>query len=150
MGTQPTHIANMADWDAESFEDEPDLPIPIKKAVVAYKWEGEDEEEDVKDNWDDEEEEAKKVEAKKAETKVSEKKKLMEKIKEREKKLKKQEEEERKMKHEELSAEDQLEEKLRVKKLQEEADLKLAEEAFGVCGVSDFVPMSSGTKSSTA
>ena len=35
------------------------------------------------------------------------------------------------LKHEELSAEDQLAEKLRVKKLQEEADLKLAEEAFG-------------------
>ena len=33
--------------DAESFE-EPDLPLPIKKAVVADKWEGEDEEEDVK------------------------------------------------------------------------------------------------------
>merc|ERR1712212_10402 len=133
MGT-----ANMADWDAESFE-ETDLPIPIKKAVVADKWEGEDEEEDVKDNWDDEEEEAKKVEAKKAEPKVSEKKKLSEKIKEKERqdKLKKQQEESQKQ--EELTAEEQLAEKLRVKKLQEEADMELAKEAFGISSTTNSV-----------
>jgi translation initiation factor 3 subunit J len=78
---------------------------------------------------------------------VSEKKKLSEKIKEKERqdKLKKQEEEKQK-KQEELTAEEQLAEKLRVKKLQEDADLELAKEAFGV---TDFVPTPGGTKSPT-
>ncbi|XP_071762028.1 eukaryotic translation initiation factor 3 subunit J-B [Centroberyx gerrardi] len=123
----------MADWDADNFE----LEEPIKKAAAATaavavldKWEGEDEEEDVKDNWDDDEEE-KKVEVKKTETKVSEKKRLSEKIKEKENQLKKKQEEMRE-KEEELTPEEQQAEKLRVKKLQEDADLELAKDAFGI------------------
>ncbi|KAF3686503.1 CTD small phosphatase-like protein 2 [Channa argus] len=120
--------------DADYFE--PDEPI--KKAAALDKWEGEDEEEDVKDNWDDEEEEGeeeeKKAEVKKPETKVSEKKKLSEKIKEKENRLKKKQQElmdkELENKQPELSPEEQLAEKLRVKKLQEDADLELAKEAF--------------------
>ncbi|KAM6979648.1 eukaryotic translation initiation factor 3 subunit J-B [Aplochiton taeniatus] len=120
-----------ADWEADNFEvGDPS----IKKAVVADKWEGEDEDDDVKDNWDDEEEE-KKEEAIKAEARVSEKKKLSEKIKEREEKLAKKQEEMRlkeALADTELTPEEQLAEKLRVKKLQEEADLELAKEAFGI------------------
>ncbi|KAK7912595.1 hypothetical protein WMY93_012806 [Mugilogobius chulae] len=121
----------MADWDADSFEPEE----PIKKAPVLDKWEGEDEDEDVKDNWDDEdEEEEKKLEAKKPEPKVSEKKKLSEKIKEKENRLRKkqQDEEDLHQNQEELSPEELIAEKLRVKKLQEESDLELAKDAFGV------------------
>ncbi|XP_046897761.1 eukaryotic translation initiation factor 3 subunit J-B [Hypomesus transpacificus] len=116
-----------ADWDNDNFEH----LEPIPKAVVLDKWEGEDEEDDVKDNWDDEEEE-KKAEVKKAETKVSEKKKLSEKIKEKENRLRKKQEEKRSMEAEELSPEEQQAEKLRVMQLQEAADLELAKEAFGV------------------
>ncbi|KAM8762709.1 eukaryotic translation initiation factor 3 subunit J-B [Acanthopagrus schlegelii] len=135
----------MADWDAETFEPEE----PIKKAAAAAaaplvdKWEGEDEDEDVKDNWDDEDEdEDKKAEITKTETKVSEKKKLMEKIKEKENRLKKKQQELRKVmdeKQEELTPEEQLAEKLRVKKLQEDADLELAKDAFGVSSTSNSV-----------
>ncbi|KAL0968681.1 hypothetical protein UPYG_G00270130 [Umbra pygmaea] len=123
-------------WDADTFD--PDEPVVVTKtSVVADKWEGEDEDEDIKDNWDDEEEELKKAEEMKAaETKLSEKKKLAEKIKEKESLQRKKQEELRKRLEEseetELTPEEELAEKLRVKKLQEEADLLLAQEAFGV------------------
>lgn len=92
------------------------------------------------------------------EPKVSEKKKLMEKIKEKENRLKKKQEELKKnlqedvcgalnalfplrvafsslsffrLQEEELTPEEQLAEKLRVKKLQEESDLELTKDAFG-------------------
>nr|XP_040019786.1 eukaryotic translation initiation factor 3 subunit J-B [Gasterosteus aculeatus aculeatus] len=126
----------MADWDAETFEPEE----PIKKAASMDKWEGEDDEDDVKDNWDDDEEEKeKKAELKKKalEKKVSEKKKLSEKIKEKENQLKIQQELKKKeLEDEELDPEEQLAEKLRVKKLQEAADLELAKDAFGVSSTS--------------
>ncbi|KAM9861221.1 eukaryotic translation initiation factor 3 subunit J-B [Aulostomus maculatus] len=130
----------MADWDADNFE--PDEPI--KKAAALDKWEGEDEDEDVKDNWDDEEdEESKKKEVKKTETKVSEKKKLSEKIKEKENRLRKKQQElnmkQSLDKEEELSAEEELAEKLRVRKLQEDADLELAKDAFGIGSTSNSV-----------
>ncbi|XP_070710742.1 eukaryotic translation initiation factor 3 subunit J-B [Pempheris klunzingeri] len=138
----------MADWDADNFE----LEEPIKKAATAAaaaaatldKWEGEDEDEDVKDNWDDDDEdEEKKAQITKTETKVSEKKKLMEKIKEKENRLKKKQEalmeKELLDKEAELTPEEQLSEKLRVKKLQEDADLELANDAFGVSSTSSSV-----------
>ncbi|XP_019722919.1 eukaryotic translation initiation factor 3 subunit J-B isoform X1 [Hippocampus comes] len=121
----------MADWDADNFE----LQEPTPKAPQD-KWEGEDEDDDVKDNWDDEEDEEKK-ELNKTEVKVPEKKKLSEKIKERENRLKKKQQElQEKELEEELTPEEQLAEKLRVQKLQEDADLELAKDAFGVGGSS--------------
>uniref|UniRef100_A0A4W5L4Y5 Eukaryotic translation initiation factor 3 subunit J n=1 Tax=Hucho hucho TaxID=62062 RepID=A0A4W5L4Y5_9TELE len=134
-------------WDADTFD--PDEPaIGAKKAVVADKWEGEDEDEDIKDNWDDEEEELKNAEEKKAaETKLSEKKKLAEKIKEKESLQRKKQEELRKRLEEsnetELTPAEELAEKLQeeeteltpeelAEKLQEEAGLLLAQDAFGV------------------
>uniref|UniRef100_A0A8C7J7J9 Eukaryotic translation initiation factor 3 subunit J n=1 Tax=Oncorhynchus kisutch TaxID=8019 RepID=A0A8C7J7J9_ONCKI len=69
-------------WDADTFD--PDEPaIGAKKAVVADKWEGEDEDEDIKVTIA-------------AETKRSEKKKLAEKIKEKESLQRKKQEELRK------------------------------------------------------
>ncbi|ROJ33210.1 Eukaryotic translation initiation factor 3 subunit J-B [Anabarilius grahami] len=131
-------MADSDGWDADNFEaSEPIITAP----GLLDKWEGEDEEEDVKDNWDDEEEdekeEEKKAEQIKAEVKPPEKKKLSDKIKEKEiKEKKKQEELKKKIEESEisesLSPEELLAEKLRVKKLQEEADLELAREAFGV------------------
>uniref|UniRef100_A0A3Q2TMH8 Eukaryotic translation initiation factor 3 subunit J n=1 Tax=Fundulus heteroclitus TaxID=8078 RepID=A0A3Q2TMH8_FUNHE len=134
--------------NAETFEAEE----PIKKAAVLDKWEGEDEDEDVKDNWDDDEEEEKKVEVKKAETKVSEKKKLTEKIKEKENQLRKKQQELKKEMEEkvstpeELTPEEQLAEKLRVQKLQEDADLELAKDAFGVSTVTGIDAMCPSSK----
>ncbi|XP_041641406.1 eukaryotic translation initiation factor 3 subunit J-B [Cheilinus undulatus] len=128
----------MADWDSENFEPEE----PIKKAAAMDKWEGEDEEEEVKDNWDDEDEDdTKKAEVTKTETKVSEKKKLSEKIKEKENRLKKKQQELKELqdKQADLTPEEQLAEKLRVKKLQEDADLELAKDAFGVSSTSNSV-----------
>ncbi|XP_031604571.1 eukaryotic translation initiation factor 3 subunit J-B [Oreochromis aureus] len=127
----------MADWDADNFEPEE----PIKKAAALDKWEGEDEDEDVKDNWDDDEEdEEKKTDVKKPEPKVSEKKKLSEKIKEKENRMKKKQQEAMEQQEEEqLTPEEQLAEKLRVKKLQEDADLELAKDAFGVGSTSNSV-----------
>ncbi|XP_030620560.1 eukaryotic translation initiation factor 3 subunit J-B isoform X2 [Chanos chanos] len=122
-------MAEADSWDADNFEP----TEPVKKSD---KWEGEDEDEDVKDNWDDEdEEEEKKVEEKTTEVKVPEKKKLSDKIREKENQQKKKQEELRKKESEvtkELTAEEQAAEKLRLKKLQEESDLELAREAFGV------------------
>ncbi|KAM8877782.1 LOW QUALITY PROTEIN: eukaryotic translation initiation factor 3 subunit J-B [Synchiropus picturatus] len=149
----------MADWDADNYEPEE----PIKKAAALDKWEGEDEDEDVKDNWDDEEEEeVKKEEPKPIESKVSEKKRLIEKIKEKENRLKKKQQEQNEKENvsfqssfllwhftlfnvlfslssNELTPDEQLAEKLRVKKLQEDADLELAKDAFGVGSTSNSV-----------
>ncbi|XP_012689867.1 eukaryotic translation initiation factor 3 subunit J-B [Clupea harengus] len=127
-------MAESDSWDAESFE-----PTEAGKKPVALldKWEGEDEDEDVKDNWDDEEEEGKqKAQENKPEAKVSKKEKLSEKIKEKEKLHKQQEELRKRLKESEesreLTPEEQAAERLKALKLQEEADLELAREAFGV------------------
>ncbi|XP_043083550.1 eukaryotic translation initiation factor 3 subunit J-A isoform X1 [Puntigrus tetrazona] len=151
-------MADADSWDADSFEPEE----PIKKAAVHDKWEGEDEDDDVKDNWDDddddadeEEEEEEKEEEKKSEAKPTEKKKLSEKIKEKENlQRKKQEELVKRIELQdsenstELAPEDELAEKLRVKKLQEDSDLELAKEAFGVVSnnVTGIDAMSPSTK----
>ncbi|XP_027321428.1 eukaryotic translation initiation factor 3 subunit J [Anas platyrhynchos] len=148
-----TKMAAEADsWDADSFE----VVEPVAKRLVpgvaaGDRWAGEDEEDDVKDNWDDEEEEeeAKETEIKQ-EPKVSEKKKIAEKIKEKEKQQKKKQEELKKRleapeEHRELTPEEQLADKLRLKKLQEESDLELAKETFGVnntCGIDAMNPSS--------
>lgn len=49
----------MASWDDENYDPEPVTPA---KVAVTDKWEGEDEDDDVKDNWEDEEEEKSKEE----------------------------------------------------------------------------------------
>ncbi|KAF3832710.1 hypothetical protein F7725_026375 [Dissostichus mawsoni] len=120
-----TNTANMADWDAETFEPEE----PNKKAAVVDKWEGEDDEDDVKDNWDDDEEEKEKRAAMKKDQR--ERKPVKEKEEEKMKELEENEEE--------LSPEELLADKLRVKKLQEEADLELAKDAFGVSSTASSV-----------
>ncbi|KAJ8417648.1 hypothetical protein AAFF_G00224910 [Aldrovandia affinis] len=132
-------MADGDSWDTESFE--PDESTT--KVAVLDKWEGEDEDEDVKDNWDDDEEE-KKAEEKKTEVKVSDKKKLSEKIKEKESRQRKKEEIKPtvpfQIEEVELTPEEAAAEKLRVMKLQEDADLELAMDAFA--GVTNNVPVS--------
>ncbi|KAM4747286.1 eukaryotic translation initiation factor 3 subunit J [Rhinophrynus dorsalis] len=134
-------MAETDSWEADDFEPEdPKVKSIVPGSVtVRDRWEGEDEEEEVKDNWDDEEEseDANKQEPQKTEQKVTEKKKLQDKIKEKEKLQKKRQEDLKKRLEEpqnppQLSPEEQIAEKLRLKKLQEESDLELAKEAFGV------------------
>ncbi|KAM5172837.1 eukaryotic translation initiation factor 3 subunit J [Mantella aurantiaca] len=144
-------MAENDSWEAEDFE--PEEPARKAGAVTSTdRWEGEDEEEEVKDNWDDEEESENKTETQKVEPKITEKKKLNEKIKEKEKNLKmKQEElkkriEETESENVELSLEEQLAEKLRLKQLQEDSDLELAKEAFGVVNVTGIDVMNPSSR----
>nr|KAF6499899.1 eukaryotic translation initiation factor 3 subunit J [Molossus molossus] len=123
-------------WDADTFSVED----PVRKVggggtAGGDRWEGEDEDEDVKDNWDDDDDEKKDEAEVKPEVKISEKKKITEKIKEKERQQKKRQEEIKKRLEEPeetkvLTPEEQLADKLRLKKLQEEADLELAKETF--------------------
>ncbi|KAM3924183.1 eukaryotic translation initiation factor 3 subunit J [Leptodactylus fuscus] len=143
-------MAETDSWEAEDFE--PEEPVRKGESITAKdRWEGEDEDDDVKDNWDDEEEAENKEPEKLAEQKVPEKKKLQEKIKEKEKIAKKKQEELKKRLEEPeeevtLSPEEQLAEKLRLKKLQEDADLELAKEAFGVSSVTGIDAMNPSSR----
>ncbi|XP_011250523.1 eukaryotic translation initiation factor 3 subunit J [Camponotus floridanus] len=116
------------EWDVDNVEAKFDL------AMRSNKWEGEDEEEDVKDSWEDVEEEKKDVEkpAEAPKTKSKSKKALAERIEEREKKAREEAERKAKEKEEALTPEERRVELLRRQKLQEEADLRLAMETFGV------------------
>ncbi|XP_017891375.1 eukaryotic translation initiation factor 3 subunit J [Ceratina calcarata] len=116
------------EWDVENAEAKFDL------AIRSNKWEGEDEEEEVKDSWEDVEEEKKDVEkpAEVPKAKPKPKKALAERIEEREKKAREEAERKAKEKEESLSPEERRAEQLRRQRLQEEADLRLAMETFGV------------------
>lgn len=119
------------DWEHHGEQDE--VPVPAKKPD-ANKWDGEDEEEDVKDSWEDEDELEEKKDEEKVETpKAKPKKTLQQKIFEKEKQ--KQDEAERRRLEKEaenMTPEQKLAEKLRLQKLQEESDLKNAMDTFGV------------------
>jgi len=124
----------MASWDDEDFE-------AGETNAIANHFEGEDEDDDeIKDNWDDDEEEKKEVSTvPKPEPKK--KKTIMEKIKEKEEKAREEKlarlEEMKRLEEEnrELTPEEEIEEKLRRQRLQEEADLQLAKDTFGVVDV---------------
>jgi len=92
------------------------------------RWEGEDEDDDVKDNWDDEDEAAAPEPLSSAKqssqsSKPSSKKALQRKIAEKEAAARRQTP---------LTVDEQLKEKIARQKLQEESDLKVALESFGV------------------
>lgn len=129
-------MADSDSWDVDNFEP----PEPPKATAVPDKWEGEDEEDDVKDNWDDEDDGEKKEEEE--EVKIVEKKKVAEKVKEKTRKKKDETKETEEPEPKELTAEEQIAEKLRIKKIQEDADLELAKEAFGesVSGIDAMNP----------
>ncbi|XP_069766661.1 uncharacterized protein [Narcine bancroftii] len=141
VSEQAVAMAEPDDWDVVDFGTQEEEEEESRKPVIVDKWEGEDEDEDVKDNWDDDEEKKPPV---KTEVKVSEKKKLNDRIKEKEERdrlkkkyaalknsLKAQE-------PAELSTEEQVAEKLRLAKLQEQADLEVAKDTFGMNNVTQF------------
>ncbi|XP_042889497.1 eukaryotic translation initiation factor 3 subunit J-like [Penaeus japonicus] len=122
------------DWDAEDFE-----PPQAQPAKLTDKWEGEDEDDSVKDNWDDEDEDSENRDDKdkkldETAIKKKKKKKLADIIAEKE--AKQIEEKERRKKEAEerekaLTPEEKLAEKLRMQKIQEDADLQLANDLMG-------------------
>lgn len=132
-------------WDSENFRTDLHTKSgPI--GLISNQWDGEDEEEDVKDCWDDpeeeEQEESKETENEEPTVKaiqVKRTKKLLSKIEEKERKYqedlleKKLQQEKESMTPEELQAE-----KLRQQKLQEEADLEVAKHLLGVNISSDL------------
>lgn len=111
----------MALWD-DDFEP-PTVNPPL---IKSNKWEGEDEDDDVKESWEDEDEDKKEEEeVKVVEVKKNKKKSLAEKIAEKEKQ--KRDELEHRLKEQEIELSP--EEKLR---MQQESDLKIAlETTFG-------------------
>lgn len=116
-------------WDADNFE--PKLPTTL---TTSNKWEGEDEDDAVKDSWDLDDDEEKKDEEKSesAPAPPKSKKKIQDKIAERERLEREKAERLAAEAYEEMTPEEKLAEKLRRQKLQEESDLKLAMETFGV------------------
>ncbi|XP_054719634.1 eukaryotic translation initiation factor 3 subunit J-like [Uloborus diversus] len=135
-----------ADWENEDFE-----PAVFKKPILhTDRWEGEDEDDDVKDNWDDEEEEKEeKPEQNIVAVQAKKKKPLAQIIAEKEEKRKKELEEKMKsleIDKKDLTPQERLAQKLKQQKLQEEADLQLAKETFGVTdtveGIDSMVPSS--------
>jgi len=124
----------MASWDDEDFE-------PTAASTAVNHFEGEDEDDDdIKDNWDDDDEEEKKEEVNQEPKPVKKKKTIADKIKEKEEKarqekLARMEEMKKLEENRELTPEEQLEEKLRQQRLQEESDLELAKDAFGVLDI---------------
>lgn len=115
-------------WDAENFE--PKLPT-----TLTNKWEGEDEDDDVKESWEDDEEEKKDEEKKEITApppSKPKKNKLSDKIAEKEKQERLEQEKRLAEKEAALTHEERLAEKLRLKKLEEEEDLRVALETLGV------------------
>ncbi|XP_018321532.1 eukaryotic translation initiation factor 3 subunit J [Agrilus planipennis] len=117
----------MTDWDDDNFE--PQLTVPAVPS--ANKWEGEDEDDDVKDNWEDEDEEKEKKEEEpaKVEEKPKLKKKKLQDIVAEKERLRKEEIEKRARQMQEEEEEISPEERLR---RQKESDLIVAlETTFG-------------------
>merc|ERR1712064_3408 len=123
--TENLSIANMSDdeWDADGFEP---------KGVPTDKWDGEDEDDDIKDAWDksdSEEDKSKGSNSEETKVKAKPKKKLAEKIAERE--AQKQKELEARQP---LTEEQKLAEKLRLQKLEEKANI---EHLRDMCGIKE-------------
>lgn len=119
-------------WDADNFE--PKLPTTLTNS---NKWEGEDEEDMVKESWEDEEEEKKDEEKTELPPPPPKpKKRIQDKIAEKERlEREKAERAAAEKAIEEMTPEQKLAHKLHQQKLQEESDLRLAMETFGVTEV---------------
>jgi len=110
--------------------------MPAKNA--GNKWEGEDEDDDVKDSWDDPEEERKDDDESKPQTATTTKKSkkaLLSKIEDKERKRKEELERKQNEKLADMTPEELLADKLRRQQLQEESDLLLAKQLLGTFDV---------------
>ncbi|XP_041364389.1 eukaryotic translation initiation factor 3 subunit J-A-like isoform X1 [Gigantopelta aegis] len=120
-------------WDSEEFV------TPKKVVAVTDKWAGEDADDDVKDDWEQndgnkEEEKGKEKEKTGGAYQRPKKKPLAERIAGKETKKKQMQEEVvvTEMSKKEMTPAERHSEKMRLRKVQEEADLRLAREAFGI------------------
>ncbi|KAI8036308.1 hypothetical protein M5D96_010901 [Drosophila gunungcola] len=122
---------------AHALESAADSEVVIRPNAAASvnKWEGEDEDEDIKDSWEDEEE--KKDEEKPTKTEAPAKPKPSKALKAKLEQQARLEEEAEAERLANLSPEEKLAEKLRLQKIQEASDLKHAQDAFGVTSTSD-------------
>jgi len=124
---------NMDDWEKDDYEP----PAPAVSAAND-RWDGEDEE-DVKDNWEDSDDgnkpESEQTPKEGGAYQRKKKKPLAERIAEKQK-LKLEADAAAKEAKKELTPEEKLAEKIRLQKIQEEADLKNAKDLFGVDGES--------------
>jgi len=118
------------DWESADFD-------PVIKPKGQDKWEGEDEEEDLKASWEDSEEEGDKEKADEGDevkaTQRKKKKKLADILAEKEAK-RKEEIDKKRAEVERIknsTPEEKLQEKLKQQRLQEESDLQNAKELFG-------------------
>jgi len=112
-------------WDEEKIS----ALAEVAKSQGRDKWEGEDEDDDVKDNWDDEDEEPTSESLtgdvpKPKPAAPNRKNKLAQKIAEKEAKAMAM--------RKPMTAEEEIAEKMLQQKLQEEADLNMGREAFGI------------------
>ncbi|KAH8400666.1 hypothetical protein KR009_000218, partial [Drosophila setifemur] len=114
---------------AESAADSEVVILP-NAATNINKWEGEDDDDDVKESWEDEEE--KKDEEKPTKTDVPVKTKPTKALKAKLDEQARLEEEAEANRLANLTTEEKLAEKLRLQKIQEDSDLKHALDAFGV------------------
>lgn len=118
------------DWETMA---EKEVVLRPKPSVDVNKWDGEDDDDDVKESWEDEDEkkDEEKVPIKTVPVKTKPIKALKTKLSEQENLAEKEEEK----RFENMTAEEKLAEKLRIQKIQEESDLKSALETFGVSNV---------------
>nr|ABM55521.1 eukaryotic translation initiation factor 3 subunit 1-like protein [Maconellicoccus hirsutus] len=127
------------DWDSENFE-----PKPIASSVN-NKWDGEDEDDNIKDNWEDDEDTRKddsqrrqSAQSKKPKSRLEEAIEERER-KERERKSKLRSELEKDIDTTNMTPEEIQAEKLRRQKLLEEVDLEDARDTLGLEGDSGFL-----------
>jgi len=125
-------MADEPSWDADDFE-----PPPPGPAIKTDRWEGEDEDDDVPDNWDDEDkpqESSKPNEGKTGSKPLQPKKKTPRQLKEEKRRQEEAEREAARRALQPKSADEILAEKLAKQKMEKERDLELAEEIFAGAG----------------
>ncbi|XP_076443733.1 eukaryotic translation initiation factor 3 subunit J-A-like [Babylonia areolata] len=130
-------MADTDAWDADDFE--PELP---SRQSDPDKWEGEDEDNGAKGDWDEEEDDDSKKDSD-SQAYQRPKKKIGEKIAEKEAQEKKEEEEKAKQKEERkgTTAEEKQAEKERIRKIKEQESLSLAKGLFDSTGTSSVDQM---------
>jgi len=119
-------------WDEPDFE-----PPPPGPKIKSDRWEGEDEDENVKDNWDDDDEanDTSKSEGKSSGSKpLQPKKKTPRQLREEQKRKEAEERERAKRALQPKTADELLAERIAKQKILESSDLKLAEEIFAGAG----------------
>ncbi|EDW01629.1 eukaryotic translation initiation factor 3 subunit J [Drosophila grimshawi] len=131
---------------ADDWEFAADSKVVVKPNAAnnINKWEGEDDDEDVKESWEDEEEKKDEEKPTKTEAPAKTKPNKVLKAKLLEQECLEKEEEAKRLAN--MSTEEKLAEKLRLQKIQEESDLKSALETFGLTsidgGLDSFNPQS--------